>query len=168
MTEWNFCPQCAKPLIPIRGQVGDIHPTCPDGHYIHYDNPKPVAGAVIQHGDKYLVLQRNIEPSKGQWELCGGFINVGETARQAVRREIKEELGVEGTIIRYIGSFTSEYGDTGITVTGTGFLVELGSPDIRPDPQEVMDYRWVDRDGFPPMAHQDDQGVVNTFLAQTA
>jgi NADH pyrophosphatase NudC (nudix superfamily) len=166
MTEWNRCPQCGKELTEQESENGEVYPACPDRHYTHYGSPSPTAGSIIERGRKYLVLQRAIEPNKGKWEICGGFIDAGESAEECALRELKEELQVTGTIIRYIGSAASEYGDTGIKTTGVSFLVDIGDQELRPDPKEIMDYRWVGLHEFPPMAHQDDQRIVDLFVAQ--
>ncbi len=44
---------------------------------------------------KVLLVRRAHEPLKGKWSLPGGLIEVGETARQAIAREVEEETGLE-------------------------------------------------------------------------
>ncbi|MEX1113483.1 MAG: NUDIX hydrolase [Patescibacteria group bacterium] len=165
MTDFRYCPQCTKPLEHRTHQNGETFPTCPDGHFTHYDNPSPVAGAIIRQDGKYLVLKRNIEPSKGKWEIPGGFINAGETAEEAVIRELREETGLEVRIIRYIGSFASVYGDTGTRTVSTAYLVEPAGGTFALS-GESQEHRWVGLDEFPEMAHADDQQAVDAFVAQ--
>ena len=57
--------------------------------------PIPAVAAVIFQGDKVLLAKRASEPSKGQWSLPGGIIEVGETHIAALKREIREEAGLE-------------------------------------------------------------------------
>ena len=59
--------------------------------------PMPGVGAVIVRDGKVLLIRRGSEPLKGQWSLPGGLIELGETARQAVAREVEEETGLEIT-----------------------------------------------------------------------
>jgi 8-oxo-dGTP diphosphatase len=52
-------------------------------------------GAVVVHEAKVLLVKRGREPLKGQWSLPGGLIEVGETIEAGVRREVKEETGLD-------------------------------------------------------------------------
>lgn len=54
-----------------------------------------VAAAIIIHGDKIFVTQRGYGEFKGGWEFPGGKVEAGETSRQALVREIREELDTE-------------------------------------------------------------------------
>ncbi len=56
--------------------------------------PIPAVAAVIFQGDQVLLVERAKEPSKGQWTLPGGVIEVGEGHIAALKREIKEETGL--------------------------------------------------------------------------
>lgn len=60
-------------------------------------HPMPGVGAVIVREGKVLLIRRGSEPLKGKWSLPGGLIELGETARQAVAREVEEETGLEVT-----------------------------------------------------------------------
>ena len=69
-------------------------------HNDTWANPLPVVVAMIKvfddNGDVGALIQkRDIEPKKGEWALPGGYINLGETWREALAREIKEEMGMD-------------------------------------------------------------------------
>src|SRR5210317_1998471 len=94
----SFCEKCGTPTqlrIP-EGDERERHvcgdPTC--GH-IAYQNPKVVVGTVATYKSKVLLCQRNIEPCKGKWGYCQGFLELGETTRQGAAREMWEEAGVK-------------------------------------------------------------------------
>jgi ADP-ribose pyrophosphatase YjhB (NUDIX family) len=58
-------------------------------------HPIPGVGALIFHRGRILMAQRGKEPLKGWWSLPGGALEVGETLDAAVRREVREETGLE-------------------------------------------------------------------------
>lgn len=58
---------------------------------------KPIlgVGAIILDGDQILLEKRKNPPGKGKWSVPGGLVDLGETAEQAVIREVKEETELE-------------------------------------------------------------------------
>jgi len=59
------------------------------------EKPLVGVGAVILSDDKILLVKRANEPNKGKWSVPGGLVRIGEKLKDALRREILEELGVE-------------------------------------------------------------------------
>ena len=57
--------------------------------------PVVAVGAVVCHQGKVLLVRRGHEPAMGRWVIPGGGVELGETVRDAVRREIREECGIE-------------------------------------------------------------------------
>ncbi len=51
-------------------------------------------GAVVVQQGRVLLVQRGTEPAKGQWSIPGGLVDVGESLREAVTREVREETGL--------------------------------------------------------------------------
>ncbi|HTX40088.1 MAG TPA: NUDIX hydrolase [Bryobacteraceae bacterium] len=52
-------------------------------------------GAILLDGDRILMAQRGKQPLKGWWSLPGGALETGESLADAVRREVREETGLE-------------------------------------------------------------------------
>ena len=90
-----------------------------------------VVGAVIVRGETVLCAQRGSAGAlPGMWEFPGGKIEPGESPREALEREIVEELGCRVRVEEQVTSTTHEY-DFGI-VTLTTFFCELveGEPEL--------------------------------------
>jgi tRNA (cytidine/uridine-2'-O-)-methyltransferase len=71
---------------------------------------------VVEDADgRILLLRRANEPSKGKLGLPGGFVDVGETVEEAVRREAREETGLELQAPRFLGGWPNLYEWRGIS-----------------------------------------------------
>ncbi len=102
----KFCPECANPLEPRRIDGVDrkacVSPGC---DFVHWDNPVPVVAALVQYHDK-IVLARNSQWPDGMFSLVTGYLERSETPEQAVVREVKEELGLDGQVRAFIGCYS--------------------------------------------------------------
>ncbi len=100
-----------------------------------------IADVVIVKNDKVLLVQQRKESAKGLWSYPGGQVEDGETAEQAVVREVKEELGID--LIDYSPlktySITTPRGELEINT----FIGEL-TGDITLKDDELMAYDWFD------------------------
>ena len=55
-------------------------------------------GGVVFIGGRVVLVERRHEPLAGQWSLPGGAIELGETLHEGLRRELREEIGIETKI----------------------------------------------------------------------
>ena len=139
---YHYCPICGTVLESgiIEGKERKF---CPNCHFIDYKNPLPVAIAVAVKGKKFLLINRGMAPRKGTWGSPSGFIEVGETPEEACLRELKEESGVSGKIIKLVGVNRIEdkevYGDMLVVM----YLIKAGDEEIAPG-DEVEDARFFD------------------------
>lgn len=62
------------------------------------ERPMVGVGAVIFRRDEVLLVRRGREPACGKWSLPGGLVELGESLEEAVRREVREEVGLEVTV----------------------------------------------------------------------
>jgi len=67
------------------------------------DYPRVGVGAVILHEDKVLLVRRGQSPSFGKWSLPGGLVELGESTREAIAREIMEECGIGIRVVDVAG-----------------------------------------------------------------
>lgn len=75
-------------------------------HFVQYENPTPVVAAVIEYGEKQVVLGHNKSWPPKWYGLITGFLEKHEHPDECVIREIKEETGLDGTIQSFIGHYT--------------------------------------------------------------
>ena len=108
-----------------------------------------VSDVVIIKDNKLLLVQELKEIAYGLWDFPGGKIEEGETALEAAKREIKEELNAELKNIRFFKTYVHEasYG----TFDQNTFVGEIDEKvSIKED--ELLSYGWFDLKGIESMA----------------
>ncbi len=65
---------------------------------------RPSVAAIIRDGEGRLLLQRRSD--NGRWGLPGGSVEIGESVREAIIREVREETGLEVEVERLIGVYS--------------------------------------------------------------
>ena len=109
----RFCLQCGRKLERRRAD-GRTRLSCERCGWTYYGNPVPAAAAVLVRGKRVLLARRAGPPYEGTWDLPGGFLESGETPEVALRRELREELGVSIGALRLQGFYDDRYGAGGI------------------------------------------------------
>jgi ADP-ribose pyrophosphatase YjhB (NUDIX family) len=147
MKEYNYCPICATPLQ--TGMIeGKERKYCPKCDFIDYKNPLPVAVAVAIKDKRFLLIKRGMPPRKGMWGSPSGFIESGETSEEACLRELKEETGISGEIVKLIEVVRHEdkelYGDMLVV----RYLVKVKEGKLTPG-EEAQDARFFDVSELP-------------------
>ncbi len=112
------------------------------------NKPLGVAGkAVIRKDGRFLLIQRS--PSSrfdpGRWELPGGKIDHGEDLVEAVKREVREEVGIEISVGRPIKTW--HFFKDPFWVTGVTFLCDYVSGEVRLS-REHSAFVWTDIGGY--------------------
>jgi NAD+ diphosphatase len=114
---------------------------CPDCGARHFPRTDPVVIMLILSGNDVL-MGRSPGWPEGMYSLLAGFIEPGETLEAAVRREVREETGVEVSRVGYLASQPWPFPASLMM----GCRGEALSRDIRVDPAELEDARWVGRE----------------------
>jgi ADP-ribose pyrophosphatase YjhB (NUDIX family) len=115
------------------------------------DAPRVGVGAVIVDGARVLLVKRGQPPSQGKWSIPGGLIHLGERLEDAVRREIREECGLEVRLLGVCGvidrvRLAPENGSDPprvhyhYVIVDYAAVIEEGEPRAGSDAAEV---RWV-------------------------
>lgn len=68
--------------------------------------PMLTVDAIILIKDSIVLIKRRNPPFQGMWALPGGFVDYGETVENAVRREAKEETGLDVEIEKLVGVYS--------------------------------------------------------------
>ena len=111
---FKFCPVCGSARFEVHNFKSK---KCRDCGFTYYANPcSATAAFIVNDRDELLVVRRAKEPAKGPLDLPGGFVDMGETVEEGMRREIKEETGLDVKDIRYLFSSPNIYMYSGMGV----------------------------------------------------
>ncbi len=113
--------------------------------------PKPVLAvdAVLIRGAMVLLVRRKFEPHKGEWVLPGGFMAEGETAQEAVARELLEETGITSGVRGLVGVYSDPGRDPRHHTVSVAYLMEEGAGDpVGGD--DAAEARFFPLDDLPP------------------
>jgi NAD+ diphosphatase len=104
---FRFCPGCGTPGMVVRPDRSILCSSC--GFHYYFNTASAVAGIIEDNLGRLLLIVRGHEPKKGTLDLPGGFIDFAETAEDALRREVQEELNLKAGKCTYFGSFPNTY-----------------------------------------------------------
>lgn len=124
MKDYNFCPICATPLEKnmIEGKERKFCPKC---DFINFKNPLPVVAAVAFRGKKFLLIKRKRDPRIGHWAFPAGYVELAETLEDACLRELSEETGMSGRVVRLLEVFHRAVEELSEEVIIATYLVEV-------------------------------------------
>ncbi|MBR4525260.1 MAG: NAD(+) diphosphatase [Bacteroidales bacterium] len=139
----RFCPSCGQPL-----QLHAVEHAleCTACGRLVFPRIEPCIITLISRGEEILLL-RNVKDTRGVYACLAGFVEMGETLEQALRREVREETGLEVQNIRYAGSQAWPFPDQLMAA----FYADYKSGEIRIQESEIADARWFRRDALPPL-----------------
>lgn len=127
LDKFRFCPVCGSSRFVENNFKSKRCEAC---GFTYYANPCSATAAFIRNsrGD-LLVAVRGKEPAKGTLDLPGGFVDMDETVEQGMKREIKEETGLDVAELRYLFSIPNRYLYSGMVIHTIDMFYEVHVPD---------------------------------------
>lgn len=125
MIPFRCCPGCGSDRVGADSAKSMVCAAC---GFVYFFNPAAAVAALITNAEnELLVTVRAHDPGKGLWDLPGGFVDPGETAEAALRREVREELDLEIDTMRYFSSLPNvyEYKQIRYTTLDLAFVCEV-------------------------------------------
>lgn len=98
----KYCPKCASELG-TRREGGRDRVACPNCDFVHFGDFSIGVGGVVILGGKALLIRRGQEPSRGWWQIPGGYCEHDEAIHEAVVREVYEEAGIRARVENVLG-----------------------------------------------------------------
>ena len=138
----QFCGRCGTAMK--EKHAAEHTKICPSCNLRHYPRISPCVIVSIRK-EEQILLARGPQAPKDRYSNIAGFVEAGETLEQAVAREVKEEVGLEITNIRYVDSQPWSFPHQLMV----GFFADYKSGDIVPAPGEIEEAHWNSIDALP-------------------
>ena len=146
-----FCGRCGAPM---KNSDFERALVCDCGR-VEYPKIAPAVIVAITDGER-LLMARSSRGTYKRYGLIAGFVEIGETFEQAVRREVFEEVGLRVKNVTYYKSQPWPFPDSVMI----GFFAELdGDASITLQESELAEAVWFERQNIPPT-------LTNTSIAQ--
>lgn len=139
---WRYCPRCGEGI-----EKTEAHVRCPACAFQAWAKPAPGTEAVILDEDERVLLGRRVfDPGAGKWDLPGGFLEEHEDPVAALRREVREETGLELEEPEFVGFYLEPY-DNRTVLCITWLARSSGGTAVAGD--DLAEVRWFEPDELP-------------------
>ncbi len=161
---WNathrFCGRCGAETAPVPGELAKKCPRC---GLLHYPRLSP-AIIVLVRDENRVLLARSPGFPPGMYSVLAGFVEPGESIEEAIRREVREEVGIEVANPRYFGSQPWPFPNSLMI----GFTADYAGGELEIDPAEIEDAGWYGPGDLPPLPPRVSiaRAMIDAFLAR--
>lgn len=135
-----FCPRCGQRSAPARAGWARRCPGCGDEEYPRVD---PAVICLVHDGADHVLLARGPSWPVGRLSVLAGFVEAGESLEACVVREVAEEVGIDVSGVRYLGSQPHPFPRS--LMVGFSAVADRAQP-VVPADGEIAEARWVHRD----------------------
>ncbi|HEY3177996.1 MAG TPA: NAD(+) diphosphatase [Casimicrobiaceae bacterium] len=147
IVEWDrthrFCGRCGAST---REKTSERAKECTVCGYVAYPRVSPAMMALVTR-ERELLLARAHRFPPGRYSALAGFVEPGETIEDCIRREVKEEVGIDVDGITYFASQSWAFPHSLMIA----FTAEYAGGELRPDGREIAEVRWFAPDALPEM-----------------
>lgn len=147
LVHWNrnhqYCGKCGHSTQDKEDERAKI---CPECGLVNYPRLSPAIIVAVIKENRILLAHSRRSP-KGLYSVLAGFVEPGETLEACVKREVREEVGLEVKNIRYFGSQPWPFPDSFMIA----FTAEYAGGDIAVDQSEILDADWFSAEALPPI-----------------
>jgi 8-oxo-dGTP diphosphatase len=161
-TRPTFCPVCGKKLV-HRTVGGRERLSCPACNYVHYQNPVPGVGVVIEMDDGIVLIKRGGQVKPDRWALPSGYIEADESVEEAAIRESCEETGLHIELIDLLGVYSFPEGPP-----ASGIIVFYRAQPVRGTlcaGDDAQDVRVFPAGDLPPLPFRTHRQALRRWLA---
>jgi len=147
---FHYCLRCGAEGLE---RVTHMELLCRGCGYRQFLNPAPAVVAILRDAaGRLLLIERARDPGRGQLALPGGFVEPGETAEEALRRELREEVAMEPESLQFMISLPNRYHFQGwnspvLDLFFTGTLASFDG--ARAQPGEIASVQVVEAGAVP-------------------
>jgi NAD+ diphosphatase len=164
LVEWarthRYCGRCGTPTETVPGERARRCPAC---RLLAFPRLAPAMIVLIERGDEVL-LARGIQFPVPMYSCLAGFVEPGESLEEAVAREVREEVGLDVTDVRYQSSQPWPFPHSLML----GFRATWAGGEIEIDPVEIVDAGWYRADDLPtiPPPMSIARRLIDSWLAE--
>lgn len=135
---YRFCPTCGSPYTNDETETALY---CSECNSKHFPRIEPCIIVLVHKGDDFLLVRHSYR-IQDIYACIAGFMELGETAEECVKREVLEETGITVKNIQYKGSQSWPFPDQLMLA----FTAEYESGTIRPQETEILEARWFTKE----------------------
>jgi NAD+ diphosphatase len=145
IVDWDrshrYCGRCGTPT---RDKDGERAKECPACGFVAYPRVSPAMMVLVTRGRELLLARANRFPG-AMYSALAGFVEPGETIEDCIRREVREEVGIDVAGIRYFASQSWAFPHSLMIA----YTAEYAGGELSPDRSEIADAQWFALDALP-------------------